>query len=381
MTNLRTALLITLLLVTALGSNGVRAAEPAVEVTDVTGRTVLVPRGAERVVLAEGRHLIAAGLLDREAPSRRLVALGNSLERFDPDLFEIYAEVDPHLREVAAIGDAHDNAFSPEAIADLNPDLIVMPVTALTTMQDSGTLAAFDSLGLPVLFIDFRQHPLANVVPSIRALGTAFDRAERAEAFIGYYESSLAALAARTKAQSERPSMLLHVARSLSEECCIAFGDGNMGEILERLGIRNPAAELSDRPFVKLNPEAILASDPDIVVSTVSRWEGPDGSRVAHLGYTASAPDPLAARAALLELRPGWKQLTAAHEGRVHLIQHILYDTPFQVFLAGLFAKWAWPTAFADDDPVAEFAAFHERFMPFPLSGTQSLDLPPLDAD
>ncbi len=354
-------------------------AADTVRVTDVAGRSVAVPRGAERVVLAEGRHLIAAGILDGQAASRRLVALGQSLEQYHPALFETYAEADPGLREVASIGDAHDNAFSPEAIADLHPDLIVMPIGALTGMRDSGTLAAFDSLSLPVLFVDFRQHPLDNVVPSLRALGAAFDRSERAEAFVAAYEAELAELAERAAAQPERPSLLLHIARSLSEDCCMAFGDASMGELLGLLGIRNPTAELSDRPFARLNPETVLASDPDVVVSTVARWQRPDGSLAVELGYRAPPPDPAAARAALLELRPGWEQLTAIKQGRVHLIPHVLYDTPFQVFLAGLFAKWAWPEAFADYDPVARFAALHERFMPFPLSGVHAIGLPPLE--
>lgn len=375
---LRILFLATLLLLAGAGS--LPAAE-LIEVTDAAGRRVAVPDGAERVVLAEGRHLIAAGILDPEQPSRRIAALGGALKRYHPELFETYAAADPGLREVPEIGDAHDQAFSPEAIADLRPDLIVMPIGALAGLQDSGTLGAFEALGLPVVFVDFRQHPLANVPVSMRALGAAFGRPERAEAFLDDYRAGLAELAERARAQATRPSLLLHVARSLAEDCCLAFGDGSMGEVLELLGLRNPAAELSDQPFVRLNPETVLAADPDVVVSTVARWERPDGSLAVDLGYRAPEPDPEAARAALLALRPGWEQLTAVRRGRVHLIPHVLYDTPFQVFLAGLFAKWAWPEGFADYDPVARFAAFHERFMPFPLSGVHSLDLPAPERD
>lgn len=355
------------------------ATATTVEITDAAGRRVTVRQGVERVVLAEGRHLIAAAILEREAPTRRIVALGEALERFHPALFESYALADPHLREVPRIGDAHDNAFSPEAIADLAPDLIVMPIGSLAAMADSGSLAAFEALDVPVLFLDFRQHPMANALVSMRALGAAFDRSERAEAFIAYYRNSLAEIVERAAAQPDSPTLLLHVARSLGEECCMAFGNGNMGEVLEALGIRNPAAELSNQPFVRLNPETVLAVDPDVVVSTVASWQRPDGSSPLAFGYQVEPADPLTARAALLEMRPGWEQLGAMRQGRVHLIPHVLYDTPFQFHLAQLFAKWAWPDAFADLDPNERFAEFHERFMPFPLTGLHSLDLPALD--
>ena len=75
-----------------LGSLGLVADAVAAEtftVTDLAGREVEIPRGANRIILGEGRMFYATVVLDREKPFEQLAAIGDDLGKFDPDTWNL----------------------------------------------------------------------------------------------------------------------------------------------------------------------------------------------------------------------------------------------------------------------------------------------------
>lgn len=61
-----------------------------ISVTDIAGRTVEVKKGAERVILGEGRMIYSVAVLDRENPFERVIGWKDDLIQYDPDAFEKY---------------------------------------------------------------------------------------------------------------------------------------------------------------------------------------------------------------------------------------------------------------------------------------------------
>ncbi len=74
-------------------------AQAGQKVIDLSGRTITVPDKVERIILGEGRAVIALGILDRTAPLARVVAVQVLAQWLHPDHF---ADLDPAatLREM-----------------------------------------------------------------------------------------------------------------------------------------------------------------------------------------------------------------------------------------------------------------------------------------
>ena len=120
-----------------------------------------------------------------------------------------------------------------------------------------------------------------------------------------------------------------------------------------------------------MNPEQIIVTDPDVIIATGSNWftYNPDGDFVS-MGYYTDPADSRLAMRNLAEGRPGWNNLSAVTGGRYHVVWHQFYNSPYHFVVLQQFAKWFYPEAFADVDPVANFAEFHDRFLPIDYSGT-----------
>ena len=61
--------------------------------------------------------------------------------------------------------------------------------------------------------------------------------------------------------------------------------------------------------------------------------------------------------------------MQAVKTGRHHTVWHQFYNSPYHFVVLQQFAKWFYPETFADIDPVANFAEFHDNFLPIEYSG------------
>ena len=113
-----------------------------------------------------------------------------------------------------------------------------------------------------------------------------------------------------------------------------------------------------------INPEQVIASNPDVVVVTGSNWTHSENAQ----GYVNVGPGTGetagASVAALTELvaAPAFTGSKAVADGDVHAIWHQFYTSPY-VAVQQL-AKWFHPELFADLDPDATFPDFHAKFLP-----------------
>lgn len=115
-----------------------------------------------------------------------------------------------------------------------------------------------------------------------------------------------------------------------------------------------------------INPEQVIASNPDIVVVTGSNWTHSENAEgYVNVGPGAAQTDAASA-AALTELvaAPAFTGSKALADKDVHAIWHQFYTSPYQFVAVQQLAKWFHPELFADLDPDATFAEFHAKFLP-----------------
>ncbi|MBB3142517.1 ABC transporter substrate-binding protein [Halomonas organivorans] len=347
----------------ALASSAVLAEE--ITVTDVAGREVTVDVPVERMILGEGRQIYLLGALQPDAPFAHVAGWRADFSQADPDNYARYAAKFPELKDIPTFGGFKDGTFDVEQAAALQPDVVLMNLEARTATEDAGYDDKLAELGIPIVYVDFREAPLAHTIPSMRLMGELLGEEDDAEAFIDFAREQMARVTETiAAADPERPRVFIDRAGGYSEECCMSFGPGNFGEYVEIAGGTNIAGDIIPNTFGTLNPEQIIAADPQQVVVTGGNWDAyvPGGAWVG----VGPGADMDAARAKLQALteRTAMTGIEAVESGNFHAIWHQFYNSPYYFVAVQRLAKWFHPELFGDLDPEATLQTLHERFLP-----------------
>lgn len=356
----------------------VRAEQIATPVTDILGRTVSVKLPVQRVIAGEGRQLYLIAMLDKENPAQRVVAWRRDLIQSDPASWQQYRERFPMLEKIPAFGGSEQETFDIEQAISLKPDVIIMNMDARNSLVDAGHEAALSNAGIPVVYVDFRYDPITNIPPTIKLFGKLFAREERANAWLSFRDTELKRVTSRiANLQAPLPKVFLERLGGYSEECCMTFGDGSFGSFVKLAGGDNIAANLSPATFFTLNPEQIVAANPDIVILTSGNFKAfVPGGRWIPLG---SGTDMHEARQKLswFTTRPAYANSTALRKGKFFAIWHQFYNSPYDVIAIQQLAKWIHPELFSDLDPQDTFRRLHRDFLPLPYKPGYMVSLTP----
>lgn len=338
-------------------------AQARMSVTDVRGRKVQVPVPAKRILIDDGRFLVALSLIQRD-PSASVAAWPHDTARIG---VELWGELRSGFPSLASLPVVPSSAapFSVERVLSVRPDVAVFSLGRGPTDAEIGQL---QRAGVPVVFIDFFQKPLTNMEPSLRLLGTLTGSALKASEFIEFRRSHLEHIRGVLAANKSvpRPKVLLEAHAGSSPECCFAPGRGNIGDYLSLAGGVNIGASVIPGASGRINPEYIIAQNPEVYVAT-------GGPHLAAVGGVVVGPEftPDETRAALRRMisRPGFGRLRAVRSNRVHALSHQLLNSPLDILAVEALAVWLHPDLFADLDPAKTLKELNQRFLAIPLSG------------
>ncbi len=342
-----------------------------ITVVDLAGRTVEVDRDVQRIVLGEGRMIYSLALMD-DNPFDRVVGWKDDLIKFDPDAYRKYLAVFPEAADLPNLGSPYTAEYSLETIITLDAQLVLLNLGKLLDAQESGIIEKLDKAGIPVLFVDFRQRPTSNTVPSILLLGKVFDQRDRAEEFVDFYTKEMMRIYSviETIADDEKPLVFIERAAGYRpDKCCSTFGSANLGRLVDMSGGINWGTKHFPGFAGNVNPEVIFVDDPDVIIGTGANWSEANPATAAVLfGYEAT-PEMVTERLAALAARPGWPELSAVKNDRFFSVYHQFYNSPYHFVVMQQFAKWFHPELFEDLDPNATWTELHDRFLPIDTSG------------
>ncbi|MCV9939749.1 ABC transporter substrate-binding protein [Boseaceae bacterium BT-24-1] len=339
-----------------------------VTVTDIVGRKVEVEAPVKRIILGEGRQMYFVGALDKDEPFKRVVGWRDDLGKADPETYRGYEKRYPQIAKLPTFGGMKEGAFDIEQAIALKPDVLFLNIEAKIASDEAKLVEKLASVGIPVVYVDFREKPFEHTEPSMRLIGKLFGKEQVAEEFIAFRAEQIKVVTDRLAKATDlkRPLVMVERAGGYSDDCCMSFGNENFGKMVNFAGGRNLAAPLIPGTFGTVNAEQIVASNPDVVIVTGSNWDGyvPGGNWVG-LGYGANMTE---ARRKLTNLmkRPAFTQTAAVKNGRVHGIWHQFYNSPYQFVAIQEIAKWLHPDLFKDVDAGATMKMLHERFLPLP---------------
>ncbi|WP_127966155.1 ABC transporter substrate-binding protein [Agrobacterium sp. RS6] len=347
----------------------VSAAWPAlaekVTVKDVTGRDVEVNVPVSHVILGEGRQIYFLAALDKENPFQHVVGWRDDLAKADPETYAAYLAKYPDIAKLPTFGGMKDGTFDIEQAISLKPDVILMNIDAKTATQEAGYIEKLEKVGIPLVYVDFREKPMENTEPSMRLMGQLTGKEKIAEDFIKFRAHSIAKVTdTLEKANPKKPVVFVERAGGYSDDCCMSFGNENFGKMVELAGGINMAKDIIPGTFGNVNPEQIIASNPEQIIITGGNWNGyvPGGNWVG-VGYGADMKEAHR-KLENLTKRPAFTGVQAVKNGNVHAIWHQFYNNPYQFVAIQEIAKWLHPDLFKDLDPEATFKELHARFLP-----------------
>ena len=297
-----------------------------VTVKDVTGRDVEVNVPVKHVILGEGRQIYFLAALDKNNPFEHVVGWRDDLPKADPETYEAYLAKYPDIAKLPKFGGMKDGTFDIEQAVALKPDVILMNIDAKTATEEAGYIEKLGKVGIPLVYVDFREKPMENTEPSMRLMGKLMGKEEVAEDFIKFRSDSIKRVTdVLEKENPKKPVVFVERAGGYSDDCCMSFGNENFGKMVEIAGGINMAKDIIPGTFGTVNPEQIIASNPDQIIIT---------------------------------------GVKAVENGNVHAIWHQFYNNPYQFVAIQEIAKWLHPDLFKDLDPEATFKELHERFLP-----------------
>lgn len=347
-------------------------------VTDLAGRRVQLPTQIDRVLLGEGRLLPALGMLDRENPAQRLVAMMGDYETLDAPGYAQWQARFPQLDKVLRVGRTGSGSFSDEQAIAQRPQLAIFGLSGGhgPSKGDREIISRLEAAGVAVVFVDFRHDPLKNTPISMELLGQVLDRQARANAFASRWRQELARVhSALHTPDLVRPRVFLENRVGLADECCATM-TGLVGKLLDAAGGANVAQGLIPGEHGTLNPELLLGQQPTYYI----------GTGIGHLAGAQRTPLRIvlgadatleAARQSLRRAvdRPFIRQLQAVEQQRAFAVWHHFYNSPFNVVAIQAMARWLHPARTTHLDPQATLRELYEQFMPIPLSGVYWVSL------
>jgi iron complex transport system substrate-binding protein len=351
-----------LLFILLIATGGAQAAP--VEVTDAVGRTVTVEAPASRVVIVFNFEEFTA--IAGKAAWDRVVGYNHTpWRKFRHSIWERYAAAIPRITELPDVGHPEDNSFSVEKTVAARPQVVLMPQWGFATHATAVDQLA--AIGIPTVVIDYNAQLLDRHIASTLAIGKVMGADDRARRLVELYRREYDEVQRRVAASGgKRPRVYVEVGMEGPDVVGPTFTTTMWGRILDLVGAENIAKGRIPGAQGQLNPELVLAANPDAIVIAGSSWV--NQPRSVKLGYEV---DEATARASLVPYldRPGWRGLDAVKQGHLFAIQHGLARTLFDFVAMQYIAKQLYPAAFADVDPYENLRRYHAEWLPIEFGG------------
>lgn len=316
-------------------------ASGTITITDVAGRTVVVPDDPSKIAVSgsgSSRYFGWLGATDK------MVAVDFQ----DSSLLKRKAETRPYLlanpqiKELQVLG-ASKGVVDPELLMKANPEVVFMSGISDTIIQNANELT--EKTGIPVVLFYSGDYVTNTdkVEKSLRTIAKVLHKEERAEDVIKYFADTRADLESRAAKATETEKPTVYVG-GVSYNGAHGFdGTDPTYYPFTVLSANNVAAGLSSTAstgYAATSKEQIIAWDPEIIFIDLNTMEAAGGGGIYEL-----------------QTDPSYKELTAVKTGKIYALNpHTSMGTNHETSMANAYyvGKILYPEQFADIDPEAK---------------------------
>jgi len=334
--------------------------------TDMAGRTVRIEHEPKRVVIQNGRDILAMALLDRKNPFSRVVAWNNALAKNDPSTWRILEKRWPEASRIPTMNFSDEGQTNTELLLAQHPDLMIAQLHLRSVLQHSGLLDRLQKLHIPVVFLDLEQNPVAHTMPSVTLLGKVLNHEREAAQYVDFYRKHLQRIQQGLAQESRKPLVFVEplAGKAGLDTCCYTHGAAGWGALVTAAGGNNLGSRLLPGPTGMVSMEKLLATQPDVYLMTGSQWPGRASTALPY-GYGSSAARVAAAFPGL-QSRTGFAELKAQRTHRVYGIYHQFSSHPYNIVALEWLARDFYPSRFRSLDPDATYRQIIRQFTALP---------------
>lgn len=338
---------------------------------DTENREVSVPDNPQRVLLGFYFEDFYA-IVGPQAFDRVVAISKDTWAGWRPAQWKRYLAVTPRLDQLADIGEVESGTFNIEVAIASKPDVAIFAAWQYRGLGEA--INKLEAAGIPVVVVDFNAQTLEMHEKSALALGKLMGAESRAQQLVDEYRAAVTDVQARVRASSSKNAkkrVYVELGNKGAETYGNSYGNTMWGKVIEMAGGENIAADKIEA-WGALNPEYVLASNPELIIIPGSAWL--NRPEAVLMGFDIK-PEITVERLRPYVERPGWDGLAAVKNGEVHSLYHggsrTLYDYAFLQYIA----KCLHPEAFADIDPVASHRRFYDTYLPIQADGTFMVQL------
>lgn len=233
--------------------------------------------------------------------------------------FDNYPE---EVKEVEKIGGME---FNVEKVISLQPDLVLAHESSANNAQEA--LQQLEESGIAVFVVSDAQSIDASY-KAMEQIGTITGTDEKATKIIKDMKQSFADLKEKADAISDSDRKTVFVEVSPAPEIFTSGNNTFMQDLLTVINADNAAAEHDG--WVQLDPEAIVALNPDVILTTYGDFEENPVEQIVN--------------------RDGWGEVTAVKEGQVYDVNTDIVSRPGPRLVEGAkeIAKVVYPEVFKE---------------------------------
>ncbi|WP_033569582.1 ABC transporter substrate-binding protein [Dickeya undicola] len=318
-------------------------------VTDIDGQSVTIKQEPQRIVLQDGRDILAMALLDRDNPFNRLVAWNNLPKKQDTATWDLLKGKWPQSESILDMGFSDKGDVELESILAKKPDLMIAQLRAKPALMENGVISKLNALHIPLVFVDYELNPAKNTAPSVDLLGKVLNREDNAKAYTDFYRQHFDGLQKVIAGITTKPTVFIEPIAGNTDACCFTHAHNGWGGLLEAIGAKNIGSGLLPGASGFVSLEKVISEKPDTYIMTGSK-RGNGTSKILPFGYGANDSDIQNKAKALLS-RAGIDQVPAIKAGQVYGVYHHFYNHPYNIVGMEYLAKAVYPKQFSSLNP------------------------------
>ncbi|ARJ44342.1 ABC transporter substrate-binding protein [Pantoea alhagi] len=337
-----------------------------ITLTDFDGQKITLAKEPQRIVVQDGRDILALALLDRADPFQRVVAWNNLLKKSDGQTWQLMLGKWPQAEQITDMGFSDKGEVNLESVIAKRPDLMIAQLRSKPSLTQTGVLAKLKQLNIPVLFIDTFKDPVKDAPASVTLLGEALNREQEAQQYTDFYQQHYQAIQDKVRTVSPKPRVFIEAKAGLAglESCCYTHGHVGWGSMVEAVGATNIGSELLPGATGEVSLEKVIAIKPDAYIVSGSQWASKNNAAVPFgYGVTQQQVDAAFNR---MKQRPGFAQLQPVKEGHFYGVYHNFYNHPWNIVGIEYLAKFIYPRSFDQLDPANSWHEIVTRFTTIP---------------
>lgn len=340
-------------------------------ITDINGREVTVDLPAKQVFLGfyYTDYLAIGGIESFD----NVVGFSRDVwEVWTPASWEMYRAALPQLNDIADVGEVEAGTFSIEKLLALEPDVAILADWQYQALGPDAD--RIEEAGIPIVVVDYNAQTLERHLGSTRILGEITGQQDRAQQIADEYKQTVDLVNERlATAKREKPRIYVEFGNKGPSEYSFTYGKNMWGAVASLAGGDNIAT-----PFVEwwgpMNPEQVLAAKPEVIILAGRETELKKNDDALVMGVNIDRAEAKR-RLAGFANRPGWQELPAIQNGRLHAVYQGASRSISDRAMIQFFAQALYPDLFADFDPDQTYLEFHRKYLPVEPTGTFTLSL------